>query len=70
VPARIFVATGDARDECVIEDYCSRAVEVPAKLIIVMAERVAMGIALRAMSPFTQQQRQYDSNEFPPKRSC
>jgi hypothetical protein len=35
VSARIFVATGDASDECVVEDYCSRAVDVPAKLIIV-----------------------------------
>jgi len=56
VPARIFVATGDASDECVIEDYCSRAGDVPAKLIIVRqnqpGKRVAMGLALRAMSRF------------------
>jgi hypothetical protein len=48
VPARMFVATGDASDECVIEEYCSRAVDVPAKLIIVgqnqPGKRVAMGL--------------------------
>jgi hypothetical protein len=35
-----------ASDECVIEDYCSRAVDVPAKLIIVRSP------ALRSYSSF------------------
>ena len=56
VPARIFIATGDVSDERVIESYCARVSSVQAKVIIVRqnqpGKRIAIGLALRAMSRY------------------
>ena len=56
VRARIFIATGDVSDERVIEGYCSHVSDVPAEVIIVRqnqpGKRMAMGVALRAMSRY------------------
>lgn len=56
VPARIFIATGDISDERVIESYCSPVSDVNAQVIVVRqnqpGKRIAMGLALRAMSRY------------------
>ena len=56
IPARIIFATGDESDERVIEAYCSRMQGVQAEVIIVRqnqpGKRIAIGLALRAMSRY------------------
>lgn len=56
VPARIIVATGDVSDENAIEDYCSRAGDLPASVVMVRqnqpGKRIALGLGLRAMSRY------------------
>jgi len=56
IPARIFVATGDASDERVIEKYCSDVQPLEAEIVIVRqnqpGKRAAMGLGLRAMSRY------------------
>jgi glycosyltransferase Alg8 len=56
VPARIFFATGDVSDERVIERFCSLASGPEVEVIMVRqnqpGKRIAMGLALRAMSRY------------------